>query len=105
MRLRNNCTCCKKLSLVLQGRQGRESPRHGLAILLTGAALVAVATIGHGFNAPAGEETASSGVTVIYKNQMHPSIGELEAGAAEKYDSGQANSVKEVIFQRRGQWI
>jgi hypothetical protein len=62
--------------------------------------MIAVATLG--WNAQVSEETGSSRVTVIYKNQVHPSTGELEARAAEKYDSGQANSDKEIAFQRRG---
>jgi hypothetical protein len=83
-----------------------KSRRQAIAVLLTGAAMVAVASLGNGLNAPpAGKETGSSRVTVIYKNQMHPSIGELEARAAEKYDSGQANGDREIVFQRRGQWI
>ena len=84
-----------------QGKTGR----YALSILLTGVAMIAVVTFGNGLNAPVGEETGSSRVTVIYKNQVHPSVGELEAGAAEKYDSGQANSDKEIAYQRRGQWI
>jgi hypothetical protein len=66
--------------------------------------MIAVATLGNGL-APAGEETGALRVTVIYKNQVHPSIGELEAGAAEEHESGQANSDRELRFQRRGQWI
>jgi hypothetical protein len=83
----------------------RKSGLHALAILRTGAAMIAVATLGNGLNALVGEETGFSRVTVIYKNQVHPSTGELEARAAEKYDSGQANSDRELGFQGRGQWI
>jgi hypothetical protein len=60
-----------------QGKPGR----HALAILFTGVAMIAVATLGNGLNAPVGKETGSPRVTIIYKNQVQPSIGELEAGA------------------------
>jgi hypothetical protein len=79
--------------------------RRALAILLTGVAMIAVATVCDGLNAPVGKERGSPRVTIIYKNQVQPSIGELEAGADEKYNSGQANSDRELRFQRRGQWI
>ncbi len=71
----------------ISARQGKTG-RYALAILLTGIAMIAVATLADGLTAPVGEETGSSRVTTIYKNQVYPSIGELEAGAAEKYESG-----------------
>jgi hypothetical protein len=75
-----------------------------LAISLTAASLVTLAFMGNGLKAPVGEES-SPRVTVIYKNQVHPSVGELEARAAETDLSGEANSVIDFVIQRQGQWI
>jgi hypothetical protein len=81
------------------------STHHALAISLTAATLVTLAFIGSGLKAPVGEEIGSSRVTVIYKNQVHPSVGELEARAAETDLSGQANSDTDFGIQRQAQWI
>jgi hypothetical protein len=79
------------------------SGRHAVATF-TIATLVTLAILGNGWKPGAGESASSRRVTVIYKNQLHPSIGELEA-AAEKGRSGDANSHDGLIFQRRSQWI
>lgn len=39
-------------------------------------------------------EAKSSRVGVIYKNQLHPRIGELEARAAKTDDKGEANAMR-----------
>ena len=44
-------------------------------------------------------------VTVIDKNQMHPSIGEIEARAVQTEHNGEANSDMDFVIQRQGQWI
>jgi hypothetical protein len=80
------------------------SRRHAFAIF-TIATLVTLAVLGNGWKAGVGGLAPSTRVTVIYKNQMHPSIGELEAGAREKDHSGDANSQDGLVFQRRSQWI
>jgi hypothetical protein len=77
------------------------SGRHAVATF-TIATLVTLAILGNGWKP--GESAPSRRITVIYKNQMHPSIGELKA-AAEKDRSGDANSHDGLTFLRRGQWI
>jgi hypothetical protein len=81
--------------------QGR-TRRDALAISLVVATLIALTIGGNGWKAPAARDKDSSRVTVIYKNRVHPSIGELKARAAE---TDEANSDKELLFQRQGQWI
>jgi hypothetical protein len=76
-----------------------------IAISVIAAALVALAMIGNGLEVQDAAEAKSSPVTVIYKNQAHPSIGELEARAARTDDKGKANSDEGFVFERQGRWI
>jgi hypothetical protein len=50
-------------------------------------------------------ESHSSRATIIYKNQLHPSIDEIEARAAAQDPGGEANSDEGFITQRQGQEI
>jgi len=76
-----------------------------IAISVIAAALVALAMIGNGLEVMDVAETDSSRVTVVYKNQAHPSIGELEAHAAKTDDKDEANSDEGFVFERQGEWI
>jgi hypothetical protein len=69
------------------------------AVAVTAAALVSVALVGH-LEDVSIDEAISTRVTEIYKNQLHPSIGELHARVI---DSGKAHSTWAI--KRRGQWI
>jgi hypothetical protein len=80
------------------------STLYALAISLTAATFVTLAFMGIGLKASVGEES-SSRVTVVYKNQVHPSVGELEARAAETNLSGEANSDMDFVIQRQSQWM
>lgn len=82
-----------------------QSRRHALAISVTVATLVTLAIMGNGWKAAVGEATPSSRVTVIYKNQIHPSLGELGARAVAADPSGEANSDKKFVSQRQSQEI
>ena len=79
--------------------------RRAFAILLTVVSLITVAILDSGWNAVVSEETSSSRVTVIYKNQMHPSLGELKVRPAVTVQSDDANSDEGLVFQRRSQRI
>ena len=74
-------------------------------ISLTAAVLCAVVIMGPGAKAVDVAQATSSLVTVIYKNQMHPSIGELAAHAALTEHKDEANSDEGFVFERRDQWI
>jgi hypothetical protein len=76
-----------------------------IAISVIAAALVALAMMGNGLEVQDVAEAKSSRVTVIYKNQPHPSIGELESRAAKTDDKGKANSDEGFVFERQGRWI
>src|SRR5687767_7943643 len=89
---------------VYHSEAGESVRRHAVATF-TIATLVTLAILGNAWDARVGVVPASSRVTVIYKNQTHPSIGELEARAAETDQSGDANSFDGLVFQRQGQWI
>ena len=75
------------------------------AIALTAAALCAVVLVGPGVVAVGVAQANSAPVTVIYKNQLHPSIGELAARAPQTEHKGVANTDKDLVFERRDQWI
>jgi hypothetical protein len=78
--------------------------RHALAISLGVVTLIALAIVDNVWS-PVTQDKVSSRVTVIYKNQVYPSIGELKARAAVADHSGRPNSDKGLVFHRRGQWI
>jgi len=92
------CVFGRQPMLTALGKQ----TRHALAISFAVATLTALAIAGNGWKTPVARDEHSSRVTVIYKNQVYPSIGELKARAAE---TDEANSDKEVLFHRRDQWI
>jgi hypothetical protein len=92
------CVFCRQSMLTAPGKQ----TRHALAISLVAATLITLAIGSNGWKASVAQDKRSSRVTVIYKNQLYPSIGELKARAAK---TDEANSDKEVLFRRRGQWI
>jgi hypothetical protein len=48
-------------------------------------------------------ETHLSRLTVVHKNQLRPSIGEIEANAPQR--AGEAIGPDGVTFKRQGQWI
>jgi hypothetical protein len=72
------------------------------AVAITAAALVPVALIGRDMEDVNSDEANSTRVTEIYKNQLHPSIGEFHAPAN---DMGKAHSTEDLAIKRRGQWI
>ena len=72
---------------------------------LTAAVLCAVVLVGPGVKAGDVAQANSSLVTVIYKNQLYPSIGELAARAVQPEHKGEANSNERVVSERRDQWI
>jgi hypothetical protein len=74
-------------------------------ISLTVAALCAVVLVGPGVKAVDVGQADSSQITVIYKNQLYPSIGELTARATLTEHKGQANSDEGLVFERLDQWI
>jgi len=76
-----------------------------IAISISAAALVALAMISHGLETQDLAEAKSSRVTVINKNHMHPSIGEIEARAVQTEHKGEANSDKGFALKRQDQWI
>jgi len=75
-----------------------------IAISISAAALVALAMISNGMETQDLAEAKSTRVTVIYKNQMHPSIGEIEARTQTEH-KGEANSDKGLAVKRQDQWI
>ena len=86
----------------------KKSRRHALVISVAVVApLVALAIIGNGWKAAVavGEVTRSSRTTVVYKNQIHPSLGELGARVVAAERGGEANSDKELVTQRQSQEI
>jgi hypothetical protein len=72
------------------------------AVAITAAALVPVALIGHDMEDVDSDEANSTRVTEIYRNRLHPRIGELRAPAI---DMGNAHSTEDLAIKRRGQWI
>ena len=44
-------------------------------------------------------------LTVVYKNELHPTISELEARAPQGGHKGKASSDDSIRFKRQGQWI
>jgi hypothetical protein len=76
-----------------------------IAISISAAAIVALAMISHGLETQDLAEAKSSRVTVINKNQMHPSIDEIEARAVQTEHKGEANSDKGFALKRQDQWI
>ena len=84
----------------------KKSRRHALVISVAVVApLVALAIIGNGWKAAVGEVTRSSRTTVVYKNQIHPSLGELGERVVAAERGGEANSDKELVTQRQSQEI
>jgi hypothetical protein len=73
-----------------------------LVVSLTAAILITVAIIDSSLE---GQETAPSQVAVIYKNQIHPTIAQLEARAANAERGNEVISNEGVVVQRRSQWI
>jgi hypothetical protein len=69
-------------------------------VFLTAAALFVLGIIG----TPVAQADSSL-VTILYKNQMHPGIGELAARAVHRALKGEANLVESVVSERRDQWI
>lgn len=82
-----------------------QSTRRALAIAVTVATLVTLATMGNGWKAAVDAVTTSSRVTVMYKNQIHPSLGERGGRAVAADPGGEANSDKELVSQRQSQEI
>ena len=77
----------------------------GAIALTAAAALCAVVLVDPGVVAVGVAQANSAPVTVIYKNQLHPSIGELAARAPQTEHKGVANTDKDLVFERRDQWI
>ena len=50
-------------------------------------------------------ETAGSRITVIYKNQVQPTIAELEARITKTKQGNNVNSDKAIASPRRSQWL
>ena len=50
-------------------------------------------------------ETAGSRITVIYKNQVQPTIAELEARITKTKQGNNVNSDKAIVSPRRSQWL
>lgn len=69
-------------------------------VSLTAAALFVLGVIGTNV-----AQADSSLVTILYKNQMNPSIGELAARAVHRALQGEANMVECVGSERTDQWI
>ena len=80
--------------------------RYLLVILLTAVTLITAQIIGRKLQNLEGIRAVSSRVTVIYKNQTSPSIGELEARVA-KPDSGtdEVDSDDVLALDWRDPWI
>jgi hypothetical protein len=76
-----------------------------VAISITIALLLVVAMVGNGLRTMSVVEADSSKVTVIYKNQLYPRIGELKARSAQTATKGEANSDEVVVPGQQGQWI
>jgi hypothetical protein len=75
-----------------------------IVISITSVVLIALAIVGDGLGAP--NVTADlSLVTVISKNQLRPTIAELETHAAQAGSKGEANGDEGLVMQRQGQWI
>lgn len=84
----------------------KKSRRHAVLISVpVVATLFALAIIANGWKAAVSEVTASSRTTVVYKNQILPSLDELNARAAAAGPDGQANSDKRLVSQRQSQEI
>jgi hypothetical protein len=75
------------------------------AISITAAALYASVAVAIGEQTPDGGGAGSSMLTVIYKNQLHPNIGELATRATQRNPNDKANSDESLEFQQREQWI
>ena len=50
-------------------------------------------------------EATGSRITVIYKNQVQPTIAELEARITKTKQGNNVNSEKAIVTPRRSQWI
>jgi hypothetical protein len=50
-------------------------------------------------------ETAGSRITVIYKNQVQPTIAELEARITKTKQGNNVNSDEAIASPRRSQWL
>ena len=74
-------------------------------ISLTAAFLCAVVLVGPNVKTMDVAQANSSLVTVIYKNQLYPSVGELGAQGALTEHKGEANIPEGLAFRGRGQWI
>jgi hypothetical protein len=73
---------------------------------ITAAVLIAVATSSiPGLRAINLTETHLSRLTVVYKNQLRPSMSELEARAPQAVHKGKASGHDWGVFRRQGQWI
>jgi hypothetical protein len=80
---------------------------HGRALLagaLTAAVLVALAT-GTAIGLPGMKPAHLARLTVVYKNELHPTISELEARAPQGGHKGKASSDDSIRFKRQDQWI
>jgi hypothetical protein len=75
-----------------------------LATALAAAVLVALAaSTAIGLSAMKSAHLAR--LTVVYKNELHPSISELQARALKGSDKGEVSSDERIEFKRQGQWI
>jgi hypothetical protein len=75
-----------------------------IALFISAVALVSLAMISNGLEPQDLAKVKSPRVTVIDKNQMHPSIGEIEARTQTEH-KGEANSDKSLAVKRQDQWI
>jgi hypothetical protein len=82
----------------------RKPARYVFAISFVVTTLVALPIVGNGWS-PVAHDHRSSGITVIFKNQVHPSIDKPKARAAETDCSDQTNGDKGLVFHGQGQWI
>lgn len=73
------------------------------ALCLIAAAIVTIPIVGSGLNDQESQRSPPDRVTVIIKNQLQPTIAQLEARAAKA--EHEANSEAGVSLQFRSQWI
>jgi hypothetical protein len=93
---------CRQLSAL----QGAFNSITLIAVAITAVVLVALATSTvSGLPTVILAETHSPRLTVVFKNQIYPSISELEARTSRALRKGEASGYHSRSFDRQGQWI
>jgi hypothetical protein len=85
----------------MQCRGGQANPRNVIAISALAAAVITVLGLSSGWNVG---ETDSSRMTVIYKNQVGPTIAEIAARVTPDHEYP-VNSDTRLKVRRGGWWI